>query len=126
MAEADFRFVPLVCGQCTGRMAAGKKQVLYQCHVCGGVWECSGGKLLSKEMIRFSGSGDIHLPFWHATFSITCLEGIINDTAGFMKICGSVKVSEMSSAPPHLFIPAFSLPLQQAIKLGRNMTVRFP
>jgi hypothetical protein len=79
-----------------------------------------------REVAHFSGDGDVHLPFWYASFNINCLEGCVDDSAGFMKLCGSVKNLTAVTEPPFVFIPAFTLPAQQAIRLGRNMTVRFP
>jgi hypothetical protein len=78
------------------------------------------------EIVHFLGSGDILLPFWYASFKINSQEGCAPDTASFMKMCGSVKTSAASSEAPFVFIPAFLLPPQQAIRLGRNITVRFP
>jgi len=126
VADAGLSVVPLICGQCAARMTAGKEQVAYQCSGCGSVWELAGGMLALREVGHFAGNGTIRLPFWYAAFSINCLEGCIDDSAGFMKLCGSVKSSAAVSEPPFVFVPAFSLPAQQAIRLGRNMTVRFP
>ena len=126
MADGGLSVVPLICGQCAERMTADKEQVAYQCRGCGRVWELSGGGLVQKEVIHFAGSGDVRLPFWYASFKINSLEGVIHDNAGFMKMCGSVKTKAAFADPPFVFVPAFSLPPQQAIRLGRNMVVRFP
>jgi hypothetical protein len=126
VADAGFRAVPLICERCASRMAAGKEQVAYQCSGCGSVWELAGGRLAPRDVTNFSGSGEVRLPFWYASFTINCLEGCVNDIAGFMKMCGSVKTAAASTGPPSVFVPAFHLPPQQSIRLGRNMTVRFP
>jgi len=107
-------------------MTAGKEQVAYQCSGCGSLWELAGGRLAPREVVHFSGSGDVLLPFWYASFRIDSLEGCADDTASFMKMCGSVKTAAAFTELPFVFIPAFLLPPQQAIRLGRNMTVRFP
>lgn len=107
-------------------MTAGKEQVVYQCSGCGSVWELAGGRLVPREVVSFSGSGNIFLPFWYASFIINSQEGCAADTTSFMKMCGSVKTAAASSEAPFVFIPAFLLPPQQAIRLGKNMTVRFP
>ncbi|MDD2308593.1 MAG: hypothetical protein PHH91_03330 [Desulfuromonadaceae bacterium] len=126
MADGGFRIVPLVCGRCAARMTAGKEQVVYQCGGCGSMWELAEGRLVPREVVHFSGSGDIFLPFWYASFIINSPDGLVDDTMSYMKMCGSVKTAVASTEAPFVFIPAFLLPPPQSIRLGRNMTVRFP
>jgi hypothetical protein len=126
VADAGFRIVPLVCGRCAARMTAGKEQVAYQCSGCGSVWELAGGLLVPREVDHLSGSGDILLPFWYASFIINSQEGVVDNTMSFMKMCGSVKTAAAPNEAPLVFVPAFLLPPPQSIRLGRNMTVRFP
>ena len=127
MADLAIKAVPLICGKCSLRMTAHREQVIYQCNGCGAVWELAQGLIAPRKVVHLSGNGNIGLPFWNAAFRITSQQGVIADTAGFMTLCGSVKPpDERATLSPELYVPAFALPPQQAIRLGRNMTVRFP
>lgn len=108
-------------------MTAKKEQVVYQCGGCGDAWELVEGRIEPRKVIYLSGNGNLMLPFWNAEFKIACQEGAIADTAGFMALCGSIKSpGDLATTAPQLYVPAFALPPQQAIRIGRNMTVRFP
>ena len=127
MVDAAIKAVPLICGRCSLRMTARKEQVVYQCNGCGDAWEMVQGQIAPRKVFCLSGAGDIRLPFWSAGFRIACQDGVIADTVSFMALCGSVKPpGERAKLPPELYVPAFFIPPQQAIRLGRNMTVRFP
>ncbi|MFA7060362.1 MAG: hypothetical protein WC156_06040 [Pedobacter sp.] len=127
MVDEAIRTVPLICGRCGLWMAAKKEQVVYQCSGCGDTWELAQGQIAPRKVVYLSGNGDIMLPFWNAEFRIACQEGAIADTAGFMALCGLIKsLDDLATIAPQLYVPAFALPPQQAIRIGRNMTVRFP
>ena len=127
MADAAIKTVPLICGSCGLWMTAKKEQVVYQCGGCGDAWELVQGQIAPRKVVYLSGTGNVMLPFWNAEFKIACQEGAIADTAGFMALCGSLKSpGDLTTIAPQLYVPAFALPPQQAIKIGRNMTVRFP
>lgn len=109
------------------RMTARREQVVYQCGSCGYAWELEHGRIVPKKVVYLAGNGDIRLPFWSAAFRIAYQEDVIADTSGFMTLCGSAKLPDDRAAlPPELYVPAFGLPQQQAVRLGRNMAVRFP
>ena len=108
-------------------MTAKKEQVVYQCGSCGDAWELVEGQIAPRKVVYLSGNGNIMLPFWNTEFKIACQEGAIADIAGFMSLCGSIKKSsDLATIAPQLYVPAFALSPQKAIKIGRNMTIRFP
>lgn len=127
MADECVTIVPLICGRCSQRMTALREQVVYQCRACGSVWELRRGQLSVLGMTHLSGSGRLRLPFWRVSFMIECQSGTVGTLATFMPLCGSVKApGERAALSPELYIPAFDVPPPQAIRLARNILVRFP
>ena len=127
MADGVVTVVPLICGRCSQRMTAGREQVVYQCRACGSVWNLRRGHLLERSIRHLAGSGQLRLPFWSVAFMIECQSGTVSDLAAFMPLCGSLKQPEERAAQqPELYIPAFELHPHQAVKLARNILVRFP
>jgi len=127
VADAFVKIVPLICGSCSQRMTAQREQVVYQCGTCGSSWELRAGLISARPVVHLSGNGALLLPFWNARFQITCEVGDIIDLSGFLPLCGSVKQpGDKGAQPLMLNIPAFALPPHQAVKLARNMLVRFP
>lgn len=127
MADGVVTVVPLICGRCSQRMTALREQVVYQCRACGSVWELRRGSLLARSITHLAGSGQLCLPFWRVAFMIQCQSGTVSHLAAFMALCASLKQPEERGAqPPELYIPAFELPPHQAVKLARNILIRFP
>lgn len=127
MADGVVTTVPLICNRCSQRMTALREQVVYQCRACGSVWELRRGSLSARSITHLAGSGQLRLPFWRVAFMIRFQSGAVGDLAAFMALCASLKQPEERGAqPPELYIPAFELPPHQAVRLARNILVRFP
>lgn len=101
------RFVPTLCPSCGWELDHAPASLLLPCTTCGSVWEESGGRFARRAFrVGVSASGDArparreavwHLPFWRFPL-------------------------DDGSRPQALWVPAFKLHAEQALRLARTFT----
>lgn len=118
MSRAAVRLLPLVCPRCATPVPAATDQVAWVCAQCGQGMLLSDEKGVTPLDVFFSAelkSGQTGRPFW--VTPITVIPGRRDTYSGDR----SAEMREFWAAPRLFFVAAWTLALEDLVKLGAEM-----
>lgn len=132
-AEADWavRFVPTLCPNCGGEMAAESDALSLACPGCRALWRAGKDGLKRMRCLTLpdtetAAEGRIHLPFWRITATVSDIP--LSSYADFARQANLPRVVRggWENRPFHFWIPAMALSPRAFLRTACAMTLAQP